>query len=382
MKLDWRWLLVVASCFVVAGHLCAEEKAEPTRKPALPLTPGVERALAVEEELTLENVVPPTPNRPDEPFRREFSLPAAVRFLDAAALSWQKERNCFACHSNYVYLAVRPAISHPARAHDQIRAALEQVAEHPREQLKRIGVAEAVMVAAVLAWNDALTTGRLHPTARKALDRMWTLQREDGGFTWLKNAQPPSEIDDHYGVTMAAIGAGVAPDDYARTPQARAGLDKIRRYLRNHPPAHLHHRAMRLLASEYVDGIMTLPERRDVVDDLLALQKPDGGWGLATLGTWERSDGKQQDYASSDGYGTGFAIYVLRRAGVPANDPRIQRGIAWLKTYQRASGRWFTRSLWKDQRHYLTHAGTAYALLALAQCGEIRPTRGSGDNPR
>jgi squalene-hopene/tetraprenyl-beta-curcumene cyclase len=95
------------------------------------------------------------------------------------------------------------------------------------------------------------------------------------------------------------------------------------------------------------------------------LQKPDGGWGVVTFGDWERSDDKPPDMESSDGYGTGFAIYVLRQAGIPADDPRIQKGIAWLKANQRESGRWFTRSMWKDSKHYITHAGTAYAIRAL-----------------
>ena len=378
MKVGSYSLLVLVSYFVVVGDLCAQEEAELTGKAALPLTPTAKRLAFADETLTLESVVPPAPNRPEEPFREEFSLRAAVRFLDAAALSWQKERKCFACHTSYVYLAVRPAVSYQTPAHDQIRAALEHVAEHPREKPERIRPAEAVMVASVLACNDAATTGRLHRTTRKALDRMWTFQRNDGGFAWLKNGQAPSEIDDHYGVTVAAIGAGVAPDDYADTPQARAGLEKIRQYLRDHPPAHLHHRAMRLLASRYVDGIMTEPQCKEVIDDLSALQKPDGGWALATLGNWQRSDEKQQDYASSDGYGTGFAICVLRSAGVPADNSRIQRGLTWLKTHQRQSGRWFTRSLWKDRKHYLTHAGTAYAILALAVCGETRPNEETG----
>jgi len=333
-------------------------------------------ASAGEEPLSLANVVPPEANRPDEPLRDEFSMDAAVRFLDAAALGWQKERKCFACHSDYAFLFTRPVVSWKAPAHDEIRSKLEHLAEHPREVKYR--VTEAVMAASVLAQNDALTTGELHPTTRKALDRMWTMQREDGGFDWMKYNQPPSEIDDHYGVTMAAIGVGAAPGGYAETPAAKAGLDKIRRYFRDHPPAHLHHRAMKLLASVHVDGIMTEPERRQVVDDLLALQKPDGGWGVVTLGDWERSDGKPRDLESSDGYGTGFAVYVLRQAGVPADDPRIQRGIAWLKTHQRASGRWFTRSMWKDRKHYLTHAGTAYAILALGACGELEADEEAG----
>ena len=326
---------------------------------------------AAAEPLTLENVTPLEANRPDEPFRDEFSIDAAARFLDAAALNWQKDRKCFACHSDYAFFFARPLVGWKVPAHEQLRSKIEHLAEHPREVKYR--VTEAVMAASILARNDALTTGKLHPTTRGALDRMWTMQREDGGFDWMKYNQPPSEIDDHYGVTMAAIGVGAAPDAYADTPAAKAGLDKIREYFRNNPPANLHHRAMKLVASRHVDGIMTGPERQQVVEDLFALQKRDGGWGVVTMGNWERSDGKPRDMESSDGYGTGFAVYVLRQADVPADDPRIQKGIAWLKTHQRASGRWFTRSMWKDSKHYISHAGTAYAILALAACGEIGP---------
>jgi squalene-hopene/tetraprenyl-beta-curcumene cyclase len=326
---------------------------------------------AADEPLTLENVTPLEANRPDEPIRDVFSIGAAVRFLDAAALNWQADRKCFACHSDYAFFFSRPLVSWKAPAHQELRTKLEHLAENPRNVKYR--VTEAVMVASMLAQNDALTTGRLHSTTRKALDRMWTMQREDGGFDWMKNNQPPSETDDHYGVTVAAIGVGVAPDDYAETPAAKAGLDKIRAYFRDNLPAHLHHRAMKLLVSLHVEGIMTELEQKQVVDDLFALQKPDGGWGVVTMGNWERSDGKPRDVQSSDGYGTGFAVYVLRQAGVSTNEPRIQKGIAWLKTHQRASGRWFTRSMWKDSQHYITHAGTAYAILALAACGELGP---------
>jgi squalene-hopene/tetraprenyl-beta-curcumene cyclase len=170
---------------------------------------------------------------------------------------------------------------------------------------------------------------------------------------------------------MAAIGVGVAPDGYAQTPAARAGLERIRRYFRHNPPQNTHHRAMKLLASRRLDAILTAAEEQRITEELSALQKSDGGWGLVTLGkNWKRADGKPQDYSVSDGYGTGFVLYVLRSAGIPAGDRRIRNGITWLKTHQRVSGRWFTRSPEKDSRHYITHSGTAYAILALAACGE------------
>ena len=306
--------------------------------------------------------------RPDEPLRDEFSLDAAIAFLDTAALTWQQDRKCFACHSNYALLTTRPLLSWDVPVHEELRSKLEELGANPRKVKFR--VMEGVMVASVLAQNDALTTGTLHPVTRQALDYMWTLQSEDGSFDWLKSDQPPSEVDDHFGVTTAVIGVGLAPDGYAEKPAAQAGLAKMRRYLKNNPPVNLHQRALLLVGSLHVDGIMTKPQRKQVVDDLFDLQKPDGGWGIVSLGNWRRHDGKSDDTKSSDGYGTGFAIYVLRQAGVPADDPRIQAGVAWLKANQRSSGRWFTRSQWKDSRHYLSRSGTAYAIRALVACGQ------------
>jgi squalene-hopene/tetraprenyl-beta-curcumene cyclase len=342
----------------------------PTLAAVLLLVTGASPA---SEGITLDNIVSPGANRADEPLADEFSMQQAVRFLDSASLTWQKQRKCFACHSNYAFLMARPAVSHEVTAHKQIREAAEYLATHSRKTGYQ--ATEAVMVASVLAQNDAATTGRLHAATRQALDQMWEHQRQDGGWNWLDDNEPPSEIEEHYGATMAAIGAGIAPDDYSRTPKAETGLEKIREYLTNNPPANMHNRAMKMLASLYVDGIMTKSQRERVVASLFALQKSDGGWNLATLGkNWKRADGSAQDYDTSDGYGTGFVIYVLRTAGVPADDPRIQKGVRWLKTNQRASGRWFTRSMDKDSRQFITHSGTAYAILALAACGETAPS--------
>jgi squalene-hopene/tetraprenyl-beta-curcumene cyclase len=230
--------------------------------------------------------------------------------------------------------------------------------------------AEVVMSAVVLAYNDAATSGKLHPTTRKALDRMWTVQKEDGGFNWLKCDWPPMESDDHYGATIALVGLGAAPEDYAKTPAAQAGIAKLIDYLKNNPPPTLHHKAMLLWASTYIDGVLTERQRADVIRELMAVQNADGGWALAALGDWKRADNTAQDTHTSDGYATGFLIYVLRRAGVEPQATPLQKGLAWLKSNQRESGRWYTRSLHKDNKHFISHAGTAFAVLALEACGE------------
>ncbi len=332
--------------------------------------------LAGQEPGSHPEAAPVGPNRPDEPLRKEFSSEAAVGFLDAVASNWQRQQKCVACHTLYVYLVARPAVARDAPVHRQIRLAVEQAAAKDGLQAEEpMRSTESVLLAASLAINDARTTGTLHPITRRALDRMWTLQRDDGIWRWPTGCKwPPSEIDEFFGVATAALAVGMAPGEYRQTPQAQKGLEKIRRFFGRNPPATAYQRGMLLWVSRHLEGIMSEAQKKAAIEELLSLARPDGGWAFASLGNWRRSDGKPQDTQTSDGYGTGFAVYVLRMAGLPAEHPQIQKGIDWLKTHQRASGRWYTRSANKDSKHYVTHEGTAFALTALAACGEIGAT--------
>jgi squalene-hopene/tetraprenyl-beta-curcumene cyclase len=310
-----------------------------------------------------------------EPFLERFSPAKAGAYLDARVHA--HEKNCLACHATYAYLVARPAISPTSAVHREARQALERLAvrltlEQPnRKNATPKQVTAAVMTAAVLAQHDAATQGKLDPLTRQALDRIWDLQRDDGGWNWTKAGEPPSALDDHFGVTMAVLGVAAAPDGYAHSPQARAGLDRVRRYLHGHSPTTMHQRAMLLLAAANLDGLVSDAERQRSAADLFALQRPDGGWAMAGLGDWKRPDGWPLERTASDGYGTGFAVYVLRRgAGISAHDPRLQKGLVWLKTHQRTSGCWFTPSPHKNDE-ISSFEGTVYAILALNACGEI-----------
>jgi squalene-hopene/tetraprenyl-beta-curcumene cyclase len=319
----------------------------------------------------------PTVNLADELLAKTMSLERTAEFLDGAALAWTRQNHCGTCHTTYPYLMARPALGDSkAPALLEMRAFFERrvanwdsgdKADEPPEGSE--GITEVVATAATLAFHDAQTSGKLHPLTRQALDRMWTLQRPDGAWDWNKHELPPLEYDDYYGAVYAAMGVGFAPDEYAQSEGAKAGLAKLRRYFRNNWPPNLHHRTWLLFASLRLDGLTTPAERLATIDDLLAQQRDDGGWNLPTLGDWNRLDGTPNaKHAPSDGYATGLAVYVLRQADVSADERPIQRGVNWLKSNQRESGRWFTRSVNADRAHYLTNAGTAFAVLALKAC--------------
>ena len=314
-----------------------------------------------------------SPNSPEEAIRPAASLTVAATFLDNVALNWTRQRKCGTCHTNYPYLVARPVLKEPAApAMAEIRRFFEDRVAHwddPEKGAKPLWDAEVVSTAAALAMNDAATSGKLQDPSRKALDRIWTVQKPDGGFDWLKCGWPPYEYDDYHGAIVAALGAGHAPDGYAQTPLARKGLDRLRAYFAKNPPPNIHHQTMLLWASTRLDGLMTDEEKNATIAKLRKLQRADGGWNLPSLGDWKRRDGSVNDPAApSDGYATGFLVFVLRQAGVPAADPSVRRGVAWLLANQRVSGRWFTRSVTNDGAHYITHAGTAFAVLALRAC--------------
>ncbi|MEO8494130.1 MAG: squalene--hopene cyclase [Planctomycetota bacterium] len=331
---------------------------------------------AAQQPITLDDVEEGLPDiTADEPLAAEYSAEKAAQYLDRSALNWQKTKKCATCHTNLFYMVARPALGTILPDSGEVRSFYE---DYRKVRWQQKGPTETqgfwpVVVGAGLTFNDAQTTGKLSDVAREVLDIVWTVQREDGGWKWPDCDYAPIEIDDHYGVTIAALTVGIAPDGYAETPQARAGLEKLRMYLKNNPPKSLHHRAMLAWCSIRVDGIASESQRHETMTELLALQLEDGGWSTSGLLTdWKtRKDGQPLETKISDGYGTGLVIVIARELGVPADDARLRRGIDWLHTNQRESGKWFTRSPVNECRNLISNAGSALAILALQACGEL-----------
>jgi hypothetical protein len=98
--------------------------------------------------------------------------------------------------------------------------------------------------------------------------------------------------------------------------------------------------------------------------ELLAVQRPDGGWSdLASI--------------DSNAYATGKALVALHTAGVPVSDPAYQRGVQYLMNSQFEDGSWFVRSraagiqpyfdngFPHDVHQWVSAAATSWATMAL-----------------
>ncbi|MDA8967761.1 squalene--hopene cyclase [bacterium] len=308
----------------------------------------------------------------EEAMAPEYSHQRAVDFLDRTSMAWTTKYKCFTCHTNFAHLIAVSELEQRPEYFQEVRNALDDLVQKRWSEKGPRWDAEAVMAAMTLTVVDRNLGKPLSQSAKIALDKMWQVQQPNGGFDWLKCDWPPMESDDQYGAVVAAVAVSAAPRTYLRQKQVQDGIARLETYLSpsRKQELRLHHRAILLWAQSLKSGWLTQKEIDSTIAELAALQRPDGGWNTPSLGKWDREDGGVPDVTTSDGYGTGFAVLMLIKAGMDRDDVVIQNGLSWLKKNQRQSGRWYTRSVSRDGRHFLTHAGTAMAIMAMQACDE------------
>jgi squalene-hopene/tetraprenyl-beta-curcumene cyclase len=329
---------------------------------------------------------------------------AAATYLDARAEWWSTWPNasrdrgtfCISCHTTLPYAMARPALRGligergPSAAEGKILDNLLTRARNWRDvepfypdqtrgipKTSESRAIEAVMNAVVLSGRDA-RAGRLSDDTRTALGVMWSLQMKtgpnNGAWTWLNFNYEPWESPNspYFGASLAALAVGSAPDGYAATPEIQDRVKALRGYFdREHGKVSLHHQLMGIWASGRLTGLLTPAQKQATIDSTFALQQPDGGWNTASLGTFKRVDNTAND-TKTDGYATALATLALQEAGIARTDPRIVKGLDWLRRNQdRATGRWIATSLNKERdpesepARFMSDAATAYAVLAL-----------------
>jgi squalene-hopene/tetraprenyl-beta-curcumene cyclase len=367
-----RHVMLAAWCVVTFGMWGTAFGAEPGDTPC---------------QYKFEGILIP-PASADEPRRESVSVELAEAYLEQGSLAWNGHRKCVSCHTNGAYMQFRPALSgqlgKPSAAiRDHFVASLEAFEKKTaEEQQASVAPAQAIYLAAGLAEWDAHVTKSLSPETDRALRLMLSLQRETGTWGSL-DCWPPYESSAFHLATTAAMAVGTAPGwlPGLQDGAVRAQVDRLRKYLATEPPRQDYDRTLLLWASLRLPGVLSAERQRELGDLVLSKQQADGGWSIRTFGApeeWGAGNRAEKlraepDFATpaSDGHQTGLAIVVLRESGIAANDPRIQRGVAWLKSNQRASGRWWTRSLNTDSWHFITYSGTALPLLALSQCDAL-----------
>ncbi len=343
-----------------------------------------------------------------------WSAPAAAQYLDSRAKWWvswpaaQRDHGtvCISCHTMLPYALSRPLLSvrlHqtevPAAEEVMLAAIRKRVALWPQVapyyndaqsgpgKSRESRSTESVLNALVLASLDA-NQGHLSSITRSAFDAAWALQLKSGpnagAWDWqVFHLSPWEGAESQYqGATFMALAIGRAPDRYGKTSTIQPNLRLLRSYLqREFTQQPLLNRVVLLWASARVPGLLSRKQKQQVVESVIQKQHADGGWNLASLGSWTRSDGTPE-VTDSDGYGTAIVTLALEQARVAGSSTATIRGLTWLKAHQnQTDGSWRAYSLNKKRDpdsnvgRFMTDAATGYAVLAIA--GDRRSNSGS-----
>jgi ankyrin repeat protein len=185
------------------------------------------------------------------------------------------------------------------------------------------------------------------------------MQRKEGDWPNYGVARPPLEDG---GFSHTAKGIRVL-SLYAIPGRKSEFDDRIARaaaWLQEAEPRTTEDRTMQILGITWAG----LKAPADRVEQLVAKQSSDGGWG-------------QTDNLAADAYATGVALWALHESGMPASASVYCRGVDYLLRTEQEDGTWHvtTRALGfqpyfqsgfpYDHDQWISQAGTAMATIAL-----------------
>ena len=382
----------VPTCLVLLFVTLAVSASEPASKSATSHQPHLK--LVWQYESGDIRIAMPTA---DDPRVAEFNadtIRAAAKYLDDGAVAWMRERACVACHTPGAYMVDRPLLTAQlGKPSEEVRAEFVksiQTELPPTKDQNGItyyaGAERAIWRAAGLAQWDRHVTGATTADTDRALRSMLQQLSSHGGYYMPDPVEIPYETTD-LELTQHAVRAVVdAPGWLAALNDADlvARVERLKQFVREAEPRHDYDRAIRIsIATAMPDAVSEVDLTADIAM-LRSKQHDDGGWStrdFSETGNWSAHmtdtvinlidglpDAKNPE---SDAYMTALAICLLRESGTPADDPQLQRAVAWLKREQRTAGHWWMHSLYRGNYHFTTYIATSKAMQALALCGEI-----------
>jgi squalene-hopene/tetraprenyl-beta-curcumene cyclase len=343
-------------------------------------------------------------------YRSNWNPAAAASYLDGREAWWQswppaqlsEGTMCMSCHTVVPYALVRPELraelGQPGMtvAETKMLSSIEKrVTDWDKLDPYYTDTAheapshatEAVLNAVVLA-DYAAQQNQLDPIARRAFDEAWALQEstgaDAGGWQWQDFHENPWESSEsgYQGAAMLAMAVGWMPASYANDADVGGHMARLRQYLmQNYDQQPILNQLYVLWASgQAPGGLLSDAQRKELIAKVSALQRQDGGWSLPSLDqpkTLKKAAfdlfKRANNVEKSDGVATGLVVLAAEKAGVPADDPMLKRGLAWLESHQYQGGDWWASSMngfrdpSSDVGRFMSDAATGYALLALEQ---------------
>jgi len=296
------------------------------------------------------------------------SLSRSVALLSPAAPVIFEKRACISCHSQTLSAEVAATARRKGIAIDEalVRKNLDQIVawskpvaeaalqgDQPAGQVLTLGYVMSAL-AAEHHPLDKITAAFAHLIA--------AVQMSDGRWLSLGNSRPPLEDSVVSQTALAVRGLRLYPIP-GQKAYLEQKLQRAQHWLLGVKPGNTEERNMRLMGLAWTKVSPQI--LRDATRDVIAQQRPDGGWS------------QHADY-SADAYATGMSLFALHEAGMPVADAQYGKGVAFLLKTQYESGAWLvkTRSIPAQpyfesgfpfgRNQWISAAGTSWASLAIA----------------
>ncbi len=290
----------------------------------------------------------------------------AVGLLQKSNVGFLREGGCAACHShNLTGLAVRAAHAGGLRvdlAHEQeqLNNVLNFMKQFDVLMPQGVNTPGAPDIEQYAMFQ--LAAGSAKPSLTTDTIVLSLLRQQSASGAWIRGGIPRPPMEDGP-IHSTAMGLRVlqqyAPP--AMQAESRARIRTAAQWLAAQRPVTTDDRNMQILGLVWADA-GAVSHR---VKQLVALQRPDGGWA-------------QTVDLGSDAYATGQTLHTLHLAGMKSSDPVYRRGVEFLLRTQGSDGSWHVRSrslkfqpyfqsgFPYDHDQWISSASTAWAALALA----------------
>jgi hypothetical protein len=311
------------------------------------------------------------------------TIERAIDYTQTESAAWLNTRKCAACHHvplviwslceaerrgyaidrEFVTDTVEATVGSPAKL---ISSKLfDDPAAPPDRRPIGKGVKIGAAFMAVAARSLTSLEERHKQTLRQIADEIVKKQRDDGSWDFFVSRPPinESETTDAAWLIMRLLGE-TGPN---ASELQLAALAKATAWLADRKPSdNIQDKVFAVLLAARAGK--PRGEMQSTADQLLAVQRADGGWS-------------QKADLASDAYATGQTLYVLSLAGFTAERPEIARAIDFLVATQKPDGSWpMTSRSTPDGRPGssklltpITCAATAWATLGPARLAPNRP---------
>jgi hypothetical protein len=275
----------------------------------------------------------------------EQTVERATKYLQAESDDWLKTRKCAACHHAGMPLWALAEAGKQGYAIDKkfVAETTEAVlgnmdkmiasglfadpAKPPDPRPQSRGLNMGLPFLAVAARSMPSLEEGQKQSLKLIAEEIVKKQQPDGSWEFFATLRRPP-INETQSTDTAWIIMALQGETGADAPESqRAALAKAITWLDAAKPSELHQdKALKVLLA--ARSGQPREKMQVTIDELLALQRPDGGWSQTV------------PEPKSDAFATGQTLYVLALAGYTAERPEIKRAINFLVATQQPDGSW------------------------------------------